>query len=142
MAAAKTGDSVKVHYTGTLDDGTVFDSSADQEPLGFTLGSGEVIEGFENAVIGMEVGESKTITVPPDQAYGPHTDALVQTVARDQVRLGVEPEVGMAIEMQTPDGAVIPLLITAVTDTTLTFDANHPLAGEQLRFELTLVEIG
>ncbi len=141
MAAAKTGDSVKVHYTGTLDDGTVFDSSVGNEPLEFTLGSGQVIEGFEGAILGMQVGESKVVEIPPDQAYGERSDALVQVVARDQVNLGVEPETGMEVEMQTDDGSSIPLLITAISDTTITFDANHPLAGEQLKFELTLVEI-
>ena len=141
MAAAKTGDSVKVHYTGTLDDGTVFDSSVGNEPLEFTLGSGQVIKGFEGAILGMQVGESKVVEIPPDQAYGERSDALVQVVARDQVNLGVEPETGMEVEMQTDDGSSIPLLITAISDTTITFDANHPLAGEQLKFELTLVEI-
>ena len=142
MAAAKTGDSVKVHYTGTLDDGTVFDSSVGSEPLAFTLGSGEVIEGFEGAILGMQAGESKVVEIPPDEAYGERSEALVQTVERDQVNLGVEPETGMEVEMQTADGSAIPLLITAVNDTTITFDANHPLAGERLKFELTLVEIG
>jgi peptidylprolyl isomerase len=142
MDRAKAGDSVKVHYTGTLDDGTVFDSSTGGEPLVFTLGGGQVIEGFEQAVIGMNVGESKKITIPPDQAYGDRTDALVQTVAREQVNLGVDPERGMEVSMQTADGTVIPLMITEVTDATVTFDANHPLAGESLSFELTLVAIG
>jgi peptidylprolyl isomerase len=142
MVAAKTGDSVKVHYTGTLDDGTVFDSSVGSEPLAFILGSGEVIEGFEGAILGMQAGESKVVEIPPDEAYGERSEALVQTVERDQVNLGVEPETGMEVEMQTADGSSIPLLITAVNDTTITFDANHPLAGERLKFELTLVEIG
>ncbi len=142
MATAKAGDNVKVHYTGTLDDGTVFDSSTGGEPLAFTLGSGQVIEGFEKAVMGMNEGESKTITIPPDQAYGDRVDTLVQTVPRNQVNLGVDPEPGMEVSMQTADGSTIPLLITEVTDTTVTFDANHPLAGESLRFDLTLVAIG
>lgn len=142
MSAAKAGDSVRVHYTGTLDDGTVFDSSVGNDPLLFTLGGGEVIEGFDQAVVGMQVGESKTITLPPEQAYGSREETLIQTVARDQVNLGVEPEVGMEVSMQTAEGAVIPLMITGVTDTSVTFDANHPLAGEVLKFELTLMEIG
>jgi len=141
MATAKAGDSVRVHYTGTLDDGTVFDSSTGGEPLAFTLGSGQVIEGFDHAVMGMNVGESKKITIQPDQAYGDRVDALVQTVARNQVNLGVEPEPGMEVSMQTSDGTVIPLLITEVTEAAVTFDANHPLAGETLNFDLTLVEI-
>jgi len=142
MATAKAGDSVKVHYTGTLDDGTIFDSSVGGDPLGFTLGSGEVIEGFEKAVLGMTVGESRTVTIAPEQAYGPRVDSLIQTVAREQVNLGTDPEIGMEVSMQTSDGTVIPLMITGVTETTVTFDANHPLAGEALKFELSLVEIG
>lgn len=139
--AVKAGDSVKVHYTGRLDDGTVFDTSEGNEPLAFVVGGGEVIPGFDQAVIGMRVGESRDVTIEADQAYGERNDALSQTVARDQINLGVEPEQGMSIEMHTPDGTVIPLIITEVTQTTVTLDANHPLAGQQLRFLVELVEI-
>ena len=141
MSAAKQGDTVKVHYTGKLDDGTVFDSSEGREPLSFTIGNHEVIDGFDQAVSGMQIGETKGIVIPPDQAYGERNEGFVQTVARDQIQLGVEPELGMEVEMRTPDGTVIPLLICEVTDTTVTLDANHPLAGENLHFDLTLVEI-
>jgi len=142
MSAAKNGDAVKVHYTGKLDDGTVFDSSEGHEPLAFTLGNGEVIDGFDKGVVGMAVGENKQISIPPDQAYGERNESLVQTIARDQIQLGgVEPQAGMGVEMRTPDGEVIPLLISDVTDTTVTLDANHPLAGEQLHFDVKLVEI-
>jgi len=142
MSAAKNGDAVKVHYTGKLDDGTVFDSSEGHEPLAFTLGNGEVIDGFDKGVVGMAVGENKQISIPPDQAYGERNESLVQTIARDQIQLGgVEPQAGMGVEMRTPDGEVIPLLISDVTDATVTLDANHPLAGEQLHFDVKLVEI-
>ena len=140
--AAKQGDRVKVHYTGRLDDGTVFDTSEGNEPLSFVVGDGEVIPGFEHAVLGMRVGESKEVTIEANQAYGERNDALAQTVDRDKINLGVEPEQGMSIEMHTPDGTVIPLLITDVSETTVTLDANHPLAGQQLLFTVELVEIG
>jgi peptidylprolyl isomerase len=138
---AKAGDTVKVHYTGKLDDGTVFDTSEGTEPLGVTLGGGEVIPGFDAAILGMSVGEEKAITIAPDEAYGDRNEALVQTIARDQIRLGVEPEAGMSIEMRTPDGMTIPLMIAEVTAETVTLDANHPLAGENLHFALRLIEI-
>lgn len=141
MSAAKKGDAVKVHYTGKLDDGTIFDSSEGGEPLAFTLGGNEVIAGFDQAIVGMAVGESKTIIIQPEEAYGERNEDYVQTIARDQIRLGVEPRVGMEIEMRTPDGMTIPLLISEVTDSTVTVDANHPLAGQQLHFDLRLVDI-
>jgi peptidylprolyl isomerase len=140
--AAKVGDVVKIHYTGKLDDGTVFDSSEESDPLAFTVGVGEVIPGFDQAILGMRVGETKEVTIAPDDAYGERNDLLIQTVARDQLNLGVEPEEGMGIEMKTPDGTVIPLFISEVTETSVTLDANHPLAGLQLHFALRLVEIG
>lgn len=141
MAAAKSGDNVRVHYTGTLTDGTIFDTSAGGDLLGFKLGGGEVIEGFDTGVMGMQLGETKKVVIAPAHAYGERSDSLVQTVPRDQLNLGAEPEVGMELTMQAPDGTAIPLLITEVTDSTITLDANHPLAGEQLHFEITLVEI-
>lgn len=141
MAAAKSGDNVRVHYTGSLTDGTVFDSSVGHDPLAFTLGGGEVIEGFDQGVQGMQIGETRTITIAAAQAYGERSESLVQTVERAHLNLGADPEVGMELAMQAPDGSAIPLLITEVTDTTITLDANHPLAGESLKFEITLVEI-
>ena len=141
MSKVKSGDIVKVHYTGKLDSGEVFDSSEDGEPLSFTVGAGEVIEGFEHALIGMQVGESKEIVIPPEQAYGVRDEDLVQRISRDQFKLsGVDPEVGMAIEMHTPQG-VIPLVISDLSETTVELDANHTLAGESLHFALMLVEI-
>src|SRR5574342_681581 len=112
MPIVKSGDSVKVHYTGKFDNGEIFDSSEGGEPLAFTVGSSQVIPGFDQALVGMEVGETKQIVVPPEQGYGERIQELTQTIARDQFQLGdVEPEVGMAIEMRSPDGA-IPLVIT------------------------------
>lgn len=141
MSTVKSGDAVKVHYTGKFDDGDVFDSSEGSDPLAFTVGAGQVIPGFDQALIGMQVGETKSIVIPPDQAYGERMNELVQTLDRAQFRLeGIEPELGLAIEMRTPQGN-IPLVITDLTETTVTLDANHPLAGEELHFALTLVEI-
>jgi peptidylprolyl isomerase len=141
MTAVKQGDSVKIHYTGKYDSGEVFDTSVEGNPLTFTVGAGEVIPGIDQALIGMQVGETKELVIPPDLAYGERSETLVQTINRNQFQLpGVEPEVGMSIEMQTPDGN-IPLVISELTDTTVTLDANHLLAGEHLHFELTLIEI-
>ncbi|MGH9755366.1 MAG: FKBP-type peptidyl-prolyl cis-trans isomerase [Blastocatellia bacterium] len=141
MSTVKNGDTVKVHYTGRYDSGEVFDSSEGAEPLAFTVGAGEVIPGFDQALLGMRAGETKDVVIEPEQAYGDHDERLVQTIDRGQFNLsGAEPEVGMTIEMRTPDGN-IPLTITDLTDTTVTLDANHLLAGETLQFSLTLVEI-
>ena len=141
MSAVKNGDTVKVHYTGKFDTGEVFDSSEGADPLAFTVGAGEVIPGFDQALLGMQIGETKDVVIAPEQAYGNRVEELEQTIDRSQFNLtGVEPEVGMAIEMRTPQGD-IPLIITELTDTTVTLDANHPLAGESLHFSLTLVEI-
>ena len=141
MSTVKSGDTVKVHYTGTFDNGEVFDTSEGAEPLVFTIGAGQVIPGFDAALLGMQLGETKKIVIPPDEAYGPREEELVQTISRSQFQLGdTQPEVGMAIEMHTPQGG-IPLVITEMTDTTVTLDANHPLAGEELHFALTLVEL-
>ncbi|HQR34705.1 MAG TPA: peptidylprolyl isomerase, partial [Blastocatellia bacterium] len=141
MSTVKNGDAVKVHYTGKFDDGQVFDSSEGGDPLGFTVGAGQVIPGFDAALLGMQIGETKNVVIPADQAYGQRMEEYVQTIDRQQFNLsGVEPELGLAIEMQTPQGN-IPLVITELTETTVTLDANHPLAGEELHFDLTLVEI-
>jgi peptidylprolyl isomerase len=141
MSTVKTGDAVKVHYSGKFDDGQVFDSSEGGDPLGFTVGAGHVIPGFDAALLGMQVGETKNVVIPAEQAYGERMEELVQTISREQFNLGdVVPELGMAIEMQTPQGT-IPLIITEMSDTSVTLDANHPLAGEELHFDLTLVEI-
>jgi peptidylprolyl isomerase len=141
MSSVKGGDTVKVHYTGRFDNGEMFDTSEGADPLVFKVGGGQVIPGFDAALLGMQIGETKNIVIPPEQAYGMRQEELVQTITREQFRLnGVDPEVGMAIEMHTPDGS-IPLVITDLTETSVTLDANHPLAGEELHFALTLVEI-
>jgi peptidylprolyl isomerase len=142
MSQAKSGDTVKVHYTGTLEDGTVFDSSSGGDPLEFTLGEGNVIPGFEHAVDGMNVGDSKNVTIDARDAYGPHMPALMVEVNRDQFPAELEPEVGQQLGLEHPSGPVMPVTITEVTDTKITLDANHPLAGKALNFEIKLVDIG
>ena len=137
---AKNGDRVRVHYTGRLGDGQVFDSSRDGEPLEFTVGAGEVIPGFDEAVSGMQVGESKTIEIEPDDAYGPRRDALVTQVSREAAQFPVEPQVGMHFGLPLQDGNQLEVVITEVTDTHVTIDGNHPLAGEKLIFDVELVE--
>lgn len=141
MAQAKTGDTVKVHYTGKLEDGTVFDSSSDREPLQFTIGDGMIIPGFEQAVVGMSPGDAKTEHIPTDQAYGPHLEEMVVVIDRQQMPTEIEPEIGQQLQIQQPTGQVIPVVITNVSDSTVTLDANHPLAGEDLTFDIKLVEI-
>lgn len=141
MQTAQTGDTVKVHYTGKLDDGTVFDTSLDRDPLQFTIGSGSIIPGFEQAVIGMAPGQSKTELIPTDEAYGPHQEEMVLVVDRQQIPSDIEPEIGQQLQLQHPTGQLIPVVITEVSDGNITLDANHPLAGEDLTFEIQLVEI-
>ena len=140
-STAEDGNTVKVHYTGTLDDGSVFDTSVGGEPLEFTLGQGQMITGFENAVRGMEVGQSKTVTIPADEAYGQYRDDLVLVVERSQLPEEREPEVGQQLYMQQPNGSVITVVIIELCETTATLDANHRLAGEDLTFEIELVEV-
>jgi FKBP-type peptidyl-prolyl cis-trans isomerase 2 len=141
MAQAKNGNTVKVHYTGKLKDGTTFDSSADREPLEFTLGQGEIIPGFEEAVVGMEPGESKSFDIPADKAYGPHQRELVTEIDRNQVPPKMEIHVGQQLELQSPDGRKKVVTITEITESSVTLDANHPLAGQDLQFEIELLEV-
>lgn len=141
MSKARTGNTVKVHYTGKLDDGSIFDSSIDRNPLEFTLGKGQLIPGFEKGVIDMEVGESKSIKIPSDEAYGPRKDDLVVNLERDKVPVDIHPEVGLQLQIKQHDGSTGNVLITDVTDTYITLDANHPLAGRDLTFDIELVEI-
>ena len=141
MAHAQAGDTVRVHYTGTLDDGTVFDSSTGREPLEFTLGEGRVIAGFEEAVTGMEVGETKTSRIDADEAYGPRREDLLLDVPREQIPSEIDLQVGQQLTLQQPNGQAVPVTVAEFSDETVTLDANHPLAGEALTFELTLVEI-
>ena len=142
MSQAKSGDTVKVHYTGTLDDGTQFDSSAGRDPLEFQLGGGEVIAGFEKAVEGMTVGDSKNVSIEPGDAYGQHHEQLVHEVPRSALPDDLTPEEGMALQASNPDGQIAQFTVIAVTEDTLTVDANHPLAGQTLNFRLELVAIG
>ena len=134
------GKTVKVHYTGTLEDGSIFDSSADREPIEFEIGAGTVIPGFEEAIKEMAVEETKTITIPSSEAYGEYREDMCGDFPRDQLPEEITPEVGMVLEMQTPDGDM-PVRITELGDETLMLDANHPLAGQDLTFELTLVAV-
>ena len=138
---ANDGDTVKVHYTGTLEDGTVFDTSRGREPLEFTLGEGTIIPGFEETVKGMQVGQTKTVTIPAEEAYGPHRDELVMVIERDKLPEGLNPAIGQQLEMQQADGGTAVVVVTDVSETTITIDANHPLAGKDLTFEIELVEI-
>lgn len=141
MERARNGDTVSVHYTGKLTDGTVFDSSAEREPLKFTIGEQQVIVGFEQAIEGMATGEKKTVQIQPDQAYGPHHGELVFQIERGNLPGEIDPEVGQRLTFQRPDGQTVPLTVTAVTDSAVTLDANHPLAGRELTFDLELVDI-
>ncbi|MEM1175065.1 MAG: peptidylprolyl isomerase [Pseudomonadota bacterium] len=141
MSQAKQGDTVKIHYKGTLDDGSEFDSSEGREPLEFELGSGQVIPGFDNAVDGMAVGDSKNVRIESADAYGERHEQLIQDVPRTALPPEMEPEVGMALQSQAPDGQVMNLVVTAVTDESITVDANHPLAGQALTFDIELVAI-
>lgn len=144
MSKVKEGDTVKVHYTGKLtDEGSVFDSSEDREPLEFTLGEGQLIPGFEDAVIGMEEGDSTTVDIASDDAYGERREDLELEVAKSDLPDNVEPEVGMQLQMQQQEnGQAIPVQITAVEDEVVKLDANHPLAGKDLTFDIELVEKG
>jgi peptidylprolyl isomerase len=140
-AVAKAGDTVKIHYTGTLKDGTQFDSSVGKDPLQFTLGSGQVIKGFDDAVTGMKVGEKKTVTIPAAQAYGAYRDDLVFEVEKTKLPSSITPVVGMQLQMTQNDGSKVTVTIKTINATTLTLDANSPMAGKDLTFALELVEI-
>ena len=141
MAQAKTGDTVKVHYTGKLDDGTIFDSSANHEPLQFTVGEGQLIPGFEQAIIGMNPGESKTVQILSENAYGPHREEMVMEVDRSDFPADLEPEVDQRLQVSQSDGKTFAVTVTAVSELKVTLDGNHPLAGKDLTFEVQLSEI-
>ena len=141
MTQAKAGDTVRVHYTGTLQDGTQFDSSTGRDPLEFTLGSGQIIPGLDNEVTGMAVCDTKQVTIAPEQAYGPRDPDRVQAVPREQIPENIPTEPGTQLQMQTPQGQAIPVVVAEVTETEVTLDANHPLAGKELTFDVELVEI-
>ena len=141
MSQVKAGDTVRVHYTGTLSDGTQFDSSAGREPLEFTVGSGQVIPGFDQAVTGMSAGESKKVTIPAEEAYGPRQDEAIQSVPRSAIPEEIEVQEGMKLQASTPSGQPLVVTVVSFDDESVTLDGNHPLAGEALNFELELVSI-
>ena len=141
MTKASQGSTVLLHYTGTLEDGTEFDSSRGGDPLQFTVGGGEVIPGFEEAVVGMDPGETKTFTIPADEAYGPRRDDLVMQVARDQFPPEIDFAVGQQYPVEVNEGQVVLVTVAALDSETVTLDANHPLAGKDLTFAVEVVTV-
>ena len=141
MTQAKNGDTVNVHYTGKFDDGEVFDTSKERDPLNFTIGEGRVIPGFEKAVIGMSAGESKTIRIPNEEAYGPAREDLKFNVEKSKFPENMEPQVGQFLEVHRDDGQIMAVMVAEISDQVVTLDANHPMAGKDLNFDIELVEI-
>jgi peptidylprolyl isomerase len=141
MAAAKKGDKVKVHYTGRLEDGTVFDTSAERGPYEFTIGQSKIVPGFAEAVIGMKPGQSKTVEIPAKKAYGPHRKDMMAVIERSKLPDHLNPEIGQRLRIDQADGQKIPATVVEVSDSTVTLDANHPLAGKDLIFDIELLEI-
>ncbi len=142
MSQAKLGDIVAVHYTGKLADGTIFDTSYSRAPLQLKIGDGKLIAGFEKAVIGMNKGEKKTVVIPSGEAYGAKQDKAVVEMERKNLPLNFEPKVGQRLELTQEDDTIVLVTVTAVTEKTVTIDANHPLAGKDLTFEIELVSVG
>ena len=141
MSTIKDGDTVSVHYTGTLASGEVFDSSVERDPLKFTLGKGQLIPGFEHAIMGLSVGEKATTNIPSLEAYGEHNPEMVIEVPMNQLPPQLDAQVGMQLQLNQPDGQAIPVQITRIDGETVTIDANHPLAGKDLNFDIEVVEI-
>ncbi len=141
MQQVKSGDTIKVHYHGTLTDGSIFDSSNGREPLEFEVGSGMVIEGFDNGVLGMSIGEKKTITIPAEQAYGNPREDMFMEFPLDRFPADMVPEIGMQLNMSNNEGDQFPVAIVEIADEYVVLDGNHPLAGKDLIFDLDLVEI-
>ena len=141
MATVKQGDIVKVNYTGKLSDGTIFDSSIGRHPMQFTLGKGQLIAGFEKAVLGMSAGDKKIVIIPVAEAYGPRQDSAVVEVERKNLPADLNAQVGQRLELTQEDDSTILVTVTGVSDTSLTLDANHPLAGKDLTFEIELMTI-
>lgn len=141
MSTAKSGDTVRINYTGTLNNGEVFDSSEGRDPLEFVVGSGQIIPGLDAAIPGMAVGDKKDVNVPCAEAYGEHNPEAKQAVPREQIPAEIPVAVGTQLQMQTPQGQVLPVTVAEVTETEVTLDANHPLAGQDLNFAIELVEI-
>ena len=142
MSKVKNGDRVKIHYTGKLKDGEIFDTSREQQPLEFVVGNREMMPGLETRLIGMEAGDNKSIEVPPEEAYGPRQEELVIEVKKSELPDHIEPSLGLRLQMQVAEGNHVELAIIEIKEETITLDANHPLAGHTLFFDLELVEIG
>lgn len=141
MSQAKIGDTVKVHYTGKLDDDEVFDSSVEREPLQVTLGQKQVIQGFEAGLIDMSVGDKKSVIIEPGEGYGPRREELVANIEKKQFPNDLELSIGQKLQVPQPEGQPVVVTVTEINDETVTLDANHPLAGKTLTFDLELVEI-
>ena len=141
MTQVKPGDTVRIHYTGTLSDGATFDSSQGRDPLEFVVGSGQIIAGLDAAIPGMAVGEKKLVEVPADQAYGHSDPNALQAVPRAEIPDDIPLDLGTQLQVQTPQGQVMPVTVVEVTETEVTLDANHPLASRDLTFAIELVEI-
>ncbi|MBT4269237.1 MAG: peptidylprolyl isomerase [Deltaproteobacteria bacterium] len=141
MTQVNKGDKIKVHYTGKLEDGTQFDSSVGSDPLEFTIGAGQLIPGFDNGVVGMVIGDKRIVTIPAAEAYGERNEELVLDVEKSQLPPDIEPQIGQMLQSQQPDGNLINMVITNVNETSVTVDANPPLAGKTLIFEIELVEV-
>ncbi len=141
MTEATPGKTVSIHYTGTLADGSTFDSSEGRDPLTFEMGSGQIIPGLENALTGMAVGDTKTVTIPAAEAYGDHNPQAVQQVPRDAVPDNIPLDLGTQLQVQTQDGRALPVVVTEVTDEHVLLDANHPLAGKDLTFAVEVVSV-
>lgn len=142
MTQAKTGDTVSIHYTGTLSDGSTFDSSEGREPLEFTIGSGQIIPGLDAALPGMTVGDKKTVEVPADEAYGQPDPNARQAVPRADIPADIPLDIGTRLQVQTPQGQVMPVTVVEVTEEQVILDANHPLAGQDLTFAIELISVG
>ncbi len=141
MTQVKNGDTVRLHYTGTLIDGSTFDSSQGRDPLEVTVGSGQIIPGLEAALPGMLVGEQKRVAIPADKAYGEAKPEARQSVPREEIPAEIPLEVGLQLQVQTPTGQVMPVMVVEIEEDSVTLDANHPLAGQDLTFDIELVEI-
>lgn len=141
MAHARTGDTVRINYTGTLEDGAVFDSSDGRDPLEFVVGSGQIIPGLDAAIPGMAVGDTKTVNVPCDKAYGPVNEDARQAIPRSEIPDSIPVEPGTQLQMQTPQGQTVQVTVAEVTETEVTLDANHPLAGKDLIFDIEIVGV-
>jgi len=141
MVQAKSGDTVRIHYSGFLMDGTIFDSSLEGEPFEFTLGDGSVIPGFDAGLLGMTEGDEKTLAIPPESAYGARDEGLVAEIERTQIPPDIDPQVGAILQITSQEGDASNVIITQVTDNAITLDGNHPLAGQELIFEVKLLEV-